>query len=331
MPRQPRLLVPGGLFHVIARGNERRKIFLDADDYSDFLDRLCVGLEKTKCRCLAWVLMPNHFHLLIESGPQGTASLMSRIMTGYVGNFNRRYRRSGHLFQNRYKSILCDRNAYLLELVRYIHLNPLRARLVPTLEALKSYPWSGHGALLGYKPRKFQAVDDILHCFGSNVRNAQKRYLEFVREGVDQGRREDLVGGGLLRSLGRRPGQWGGLGRDEKIAFDDRILGEGDFVASILKEVEKGSPEKSTLSLEEIAKRVANEIGVEVADLLKKGRRAIVSKAKALLIYVGTEYKGASCKQMGEMTGMSNQAASKAKERGELLWKTIADQCKLIN
>jgi putative transposase len=74
MPRRARLVVPGGLFHVIARGTERRKIFLDTSDYSEFLERLRIGLEKSKCRCLAWVLMPNHFHLLIQSGPQGTAA-----------------------------------------------------------------------------------------------------------------------------------------------------------------------------------------------------------------------------------------------------------------
>lgn len=141
MPRRARLVIPGGLFHVIARGNERRKIILDRSDYSEFLERLEIGLDKSKCRCLAWVLMPNHFHLLIQSGPQGTAApLMRGLMTGYVGYFNRRYHRSGHLFQNRYKSILCDRDAYLTELVRYIHLNPVRAKIVKTLEELKLFP-----------------------------------------------------------------------------------------------------------------------------------------------------------------------------------------------
>ncbi|MBK8575920.1 MAG: transposase [Elusimicrobia bacterium] len=331
MPRRARLLIPGGLFHVIARGNERRKIFLDASDYSEFLDRLEIGLEKSKCRCLAWVLMPNHFHLLIQSGPQGSAApLMRRLMTGYVGHFNRRYRRSGHLFQNRYKSILCDRDSYLTELVRYIHLNPMRAGIVKTLEELKLFPWSGHGTIMNHKPRKWQVVDEVLLCFGSNHRESQKRYEAFVREGLHQGKREDLIGGGLLRSLGRKPGQWGGLQRDDKIAYDDRILGSGHFVESVLKEAEKESLEKTTLSIHEIAEMVAGEMNVDLKDLLRKGRRDPVSKAKAVLIFLGTRLKGLSCKSMAEMTGMSIQAASMAKERGSFLLESIPVLSKLI-
>ena len=331
MPRRPRLVVPGGLFHVIARGNERRKIFLDASDYSEFLDRLEVGLDKAKCRCFAWVLMPNHFHLLIQAGPQGTAPLMRRLMTGYAGYFNRRYRRSGHLFQNRYKSILCDRDTYLLELVRYIHLNPLRAGIVKNIEELKLFPWSGHGTILGHKPRKFQSVDDVLHCFGSRVKESQRRYLAYMKEGVDQGRREDLMGGGLLRSMGKKPGQWGGVRREEKTAYDDRILGSGDFVESVLKEAEKESSVKMKMSIKEIAERIANRMEVKVSDLLAKGRREPVSRAKSILIYIGTRYKGATCKQMAELTGMSLQAASKSKERGSLLWESDPALSKLIS
>lgn len=332
MPRRARLVVPGGLFHVIARGNERRNIFLDVSDYSEFLDRLSIGLEKSKCRCLAWVLMPNHFHLLIQSGSQGTAApLMRRLMTGYVGYFNRRYRRSGHLFQNRYKSILCDRDAYLKELVRYIHLNPVRAGIVKTLKELRIYPWSGHGALMGYKPRKLQEIDDVLLCFGSNQMESRKSYLMFVNEGLSQGKREDLIGGGLLRSLGRKPGQWGGLRREDKTAYDDRILGSGDFVESILKEAEKERSVATPLSIQELAEKVAVEMKVDVKELFQKGRRSPVSAGKAVLVFLGTRLKGMSCKNMAEMTGMTIQAASKAKERGQVLLESLPALSKLIS
>jgi putative transposase len=332
MPRRARLVVPGGLFHVIARGNERRKIFLDASDYSEFLERLQIGLEKSKCRCLAWVMMPNHFHLLIQAGSQGTAApLMRRLMTGYVGYFNRRYHRSGHLFQNRYKSILCDRDSYLIELVRYIHLNPVRAGIVKTVENLNTFPWSGHGTLMDHKPRKWQEVDDVLQSFGSTRRESQKRYLAFVKEGLGQGKREDLIGGGLLRSLGRKPGQWGGLQREPKMAYDDRILGSGHFVEAVLKEAEKESLVKLNLSIEDLTEKVAKAMKVDKRDLLRKGRRLPVSEAKALLIYLGTSYKGLSCKSMAEMTGMSVQAASKAKERGRGFLESIPELSKLIS
>lgn len=331
MPRKPRLIVPGGLFHVIARGNERRKIFLDNQDYLEFIERLAIALDKSHCRCLAWALMPNHFHLLIQSGAQGTAPLMRRLMTGYVGYFNRRYRRSGHLFQNRYKSILCDQDTYLLELVRYIHLNPVRSKLVKTVEELKTYPWTGHGTLVGYKPKKFQTTEGVLRQFSSQESEAQKRYVDFVKDGVNQGRREDLMGGGFLRSLGREPGDWEGIKKDDRTAHDDRILGSGHFVESVLNEVEKGTEQPLKLSVSEIAERIAKHLGVDPADLMHKGRWEPVSQAKAILIYIGTRYRGETAKKMGNITGMSAQAASKAKGRGSSLWESDPSLRKLIS
>src|SRR3989339_1457728 len=130
MPRQPRIDIEGHLYHVIARGIERGKIFRDTMDYEDFLTRFKTAPEKTGGKCLAWCLMPNHFHLLILRGKQPLAEIMRRVMTGYAVGFNIRHKRSGHLFQNSYKSILCDEEEYLLELVAYIHLNPLRAGMV---------------------------------------------------------------------------------------------------------------------------------------------------------------------------------------------------------
>lgn len=331
MPRQPRLNVPGGLFHIIARGIERRRIFLDKSDYADFLDRLSIGLEKSKCRCYAWALMPNHFHLLIQAGSMGTTPLMRRLLTGYAGHFNRRYTRSGHLFQNRYKSILCDKDTYFLELVRYIHLNPVRAKLVSTIDQLKSYPWTGHGTLLGEKPRVSQETDEVLNLFGPPLNKAGMRYLEYMKEGAGQGHRPELVGGGLLRSMGRNPGECRGAKRKEKMAFDDRILGSGHFVEKILKAVEKENNPRFTLTVEEIAQRLSHSTGVNLENLLSKGRREEVSRAKAILIYLGTRYARKSGQSMGEMTGMSAQAASKAKDRGKLFWESDASLRKLIN
>lgn len=148
MPRQARLNLPGLFYHVMARGIERRPIFRTAKDYGDFLKRLQTGLARSACRCFAWVLMPNHIHLLILSGYRGIVSLLHPLLTGYATAFNLRYRRSGHLFQNRYKSIICEEDPYFLELVRYIGLNPARAGLVKTPEELARYPWTSHMALM---------------------------------------------------------------------------------------------------------------------------------------------------------------------------------------
>jgi REP-associated tyrosine transposase len=133
MPRQARIDAPGALHHIIARGIERKAIFRDTQDYSNFLNRLGNLLIESSTACFAWVLMPNHIHLLLKTGITSISTIMRRLLTGYAISFNRRHKRHGHLFQNRYKSFLCEEEPYLLELVRYIHLNPLRARLVSDL------------------------------------------------------------------------------------------------------------------------------------------------------------------------------------------------------
>ena len=130
MPRRSRIDAVGALHHVIARGVARRKIFFEDKDRDDFLDRLGTILKESDCACYAWALMSNHFHLLLKTGSVGLSTVMRRLLTGYAVTFNKRHHRWGHLFQNRYKSILCQEEAYLLELTRYIHLNPLRAKLV---------------------------------------------------------------------------------------------------------------------------------------------------------------------------------------------------------
>ncbi|MCK5417301.1 MAG: transposase, partial [Desulfobacterales bacterium] len=130
MPRKSRIDAPGALHHIIARGIERRKIFRSKADYGDFSKRLGQIVKETHTCCMAWALVANHFHLLLRTGQTPISTVMQRLLTGYAVSFNRRHQRRGHLFQNRFKSILCQEDAYLLELVRYIHLNPLRAKLV---------------------------------------------------------------------------------------------------------------------------------------------------------------------------------------------------------
>ena len=145
MPRQARIDAPGALHHVMCRGIERRKIFRDNQDRRDFVERLGRVLMETTTTCLAWVLMPNHFHLLLRTGCTPIAGVMRKLLTGYAVTFNRKYKRRGHLFQNRYKSILCQEEPYLLELVRYIHLNPLRSNIVATWAKLERYEFCGIG------------------------------------------------------------------------------------------------------------------------------------------------------------------------------------------
>jgi hypothetical protein len=168
---------------------------------------------------------------------------MLRLLTGHAVYFNRRYKRSGHLFQNRYKSIICEENPYLLELVRYIHLNPLRAGLVSELEVLDQFPWSGHSVLMGKLNMEGQSVDTVLGLFDRRLKTARKNYHQFIADGLSMGRRPELVGGGLRRS------QKGELGTGNVESFDDRVLGSGDFVDELFGETPLGKVQENRMSL----------------------------------------------------------------------------------
>src|SRR5512137_2271763 len=166
MPRQARLDAPGVLHHVMVRGIERRAIFRDEGDRADFVGRLAALVPATGLTVYAWALLPNHAHCLVRTGSRPLPRVMRSLLTGYAGAFNRRHHRVGHLFQNRYKSIVVEEEHYLLELVRYLHLNPLRATIVPELGMLARYPWTGHSAVLGAVPRPWQDTSTVLAQFG---------------------------------------------------------------------------------------------------------------------------------------------------------------------
>ena len=174
MPRGARLDTPGALHHVIARGIERRNIVDDDLDRENFITRFGQVADETCTAIYAWALMGNHAHVLMRSGPGGVALFMRRILTGHAISYNRRHRRHGHLFQNRYKSIICEEDAYFTELVRYIHLNPLRAGLVDSLTQLDRYPWCGHAIVLGRQNQPWQDRDYVLKWFGKTAGPAKK-------------------------------------------------------------------------------------------------------------------------------------------------------------
>ena len=235
MPRKARIDAPGALHHIIVRGIERRKIFFDDSDRDNFIERLGNIVSETGTPCFAWALIPNHFHLLLRTGLTPIATVMQKLLTGYAVSFNRRHRRHGQLFQNRYKSILCQEDAYLLELVRYIHLNPLRAKIVEGMKTLDKYPYSGHGVLMGKSKHAWQDTDYILKLFSAKSSVARRRYREFVEKGVPDGRRHDLTGGGLIRSAGGWATVKAMRRSESRMKGDERILGDGNFVETVLK------------------------------------------------------------------------------------------------
>ena len=313
MPRGPRLDIPGLLHHVIVRGIERRKVFLDDEDRGAFRKRLAGLLETTGTECLAWCLLPNHFHLLLRAHETPLATFMRRMLTGYAVTFNLRHGRAGHLFQNRYKSIVCEEEAYLLELVRYIHLNALRARLVPDMEALDGYSWTGHAVLMGKQKLDGQTVEEVLGLFGRTVREARRKYREFVAAGASQGRREELVGGGLRRSLAL-------LSKGEKPeVYDERVLGSGEFVERLRQDEGLRERLPPTLSLDELIGRAADLWGLEPRQVLRRSTARSVVDARALVCYVAVAKLGFKGTAVGAVLGLSRSGTTKAATRGQRL------------
>jgi len=324
MPRKSRIDAPGALHHIIARGIERRRIFEVDADRNNFLRRLGDILTETETACYAWALIPNHFHLLLRTSNVPISTVMKRLLTGYALWFNRRRCRYGHLFQNRYKSILCQEDVYLLELVRYIHLNPLRAKLVPDLKTLDRYSYSGHGVLMANVKKQWQDTDKVLKFFGQKAGPAKRAYRTFVKNGISQGKRTDLTGGGLVRSVGG----WAAVKalRAAKIfeKSDERILGNGDFVETVLAAANETMEKKYDLqsrgfTVDRVATRVAEVLGVKQEDVWAAGRHREIVRARSLLCYWSVRELGVTMTSLSRLLNISVQAIGKSVIRGEKL------------
>jgi REP-associated tyrosine transposase len=325
MPRQARLDVPGALHHIMVRGINKSAIFRDNQDRARFLERLGETVSAAQASVYAWVLMKNHVHILFKSGGEGVSAVMRRLSTWYAQYFNRRHKRSGHLFENRYKSILCEEETYLLALVRYIHLNPIRTRILKSLEELDRYRWSGHRAIIGKAKCPWMDIDTVLMRYGGRRENAIRAYRRFVEEGMAEGRNPVLVGGGLIRSQGGWSAVVALRRRGQEEQSDERILGSGDFVHRVLQEAEERHLRQIKLcragrSISHIIQEECERRGVSPEELQRGGRRARVSKARAAIAYRSKEELGLSgaeiARHLGVNTSSINRAIARV-ERGE--------------
>ena len=300
MGRPLRIEYPGALYHVTSRGNERRDIFLDDSDRRKFLDILEDYHDRYGILIYCYVVMDNHYHVVVET-PQGNLlKVMHGINSGYTGYFNRKYGRAGHLFQGRYKGILVERDAYLLELSRYVHLNPIRARMVDRPER---YKWSSYPGYI-WKRKEVLWVEYVwvLSQFGSNRERSKKKYREFVSKGMQE------TNNNPLRDL-----------------YGQVILGREKFVEKTKgllkgKEVSQEIAERKRLidqpKAEDILSAVASkfEMGIDIL----KGKGARNNKAKKMAIYLIKRYSGLGNQEIGELFGgIHYSAVSKSSARLE--------------
>jgi REP element-mobilizing transposase RayT len=324
MPRQARIDGAGALHHIICRGIESKEIFSDDLDRDDFVSRLETVLVQTATRCYAWALIPNHFHLLLQTGIVPVATIMRKLLTGYATKFNRRHGRHGHLFQNRYKSILCQEEPYLLELVRYIHLNPLRAGVVSSLEELRSYRYCGHSRILARKSDPWIAAEQVLARFGKNMKASRNAYEAFVANGVAFGKCIDLIGGGLLRSAGGWSAVMSARSAGIFLKSDERILGDSDFVDRILESADEEMERRMRyrhqgVNLDKLAEIVAEVLGVSSAELEAPGRQPHRVQARSLYCYWAARELGTTTTTLAKRFKLSQPAISLAVSRGESL------------
>jgi len=272
MARRPRLLAPGVLYHVIVRGNHGQKTFLNASDYQAYLERLGRYRKQLGVTVDAYCLMPNHVHLLVETGSQPLSRFMQGLQQSYTQYFNRKHRKVGHLFQGRYKAIVCQTDEYLLSLVRYIHLNPIRAKMVRKLE---EYPYSGHRNYAEGRASEILEPGRVLDMLGGRA-----GYRRFVLEGLKDGHREEYYQ-----------------------VEDQRFLGAEEFAQKLKRKVNEEETPRLKKPLSVVFRSAARAVGVEAQVLEGADRGWKVSQSRALVGYVLVRRLGYKLKDVAKCLG----------------------------
>ena len=252
MARKPRLFAPGILYHVIVRGNQRQKTFAKDGDYQVYLEKLAQYRQRYGVTIYAYCLMPNHVHLLLECSGSPLGKFMQGLQQSYTQYYNRTYHKVGHLFQGRYQAILCQKDAYLLELVRYIHLNPARSKLVASAG---KYPYSGAQAYRSGKPTVIVDPRPVLKVIGGI-----SGYRKFVQEGLREGHKEEYYE-----------------------VEDQRFLGKGEFGEGLRREYDQEERPKRKRSLSQVIAEMAKALKVRPEVLRVRGRARGASRQRTLM------------------------------------------------
>jgi len=276
MARKPRIHIPGGIYHVMIRGNAGQDIFLSNDDRCHFLLLIQEGVGRFGCRVHAFCLMDNHVHLAIQVSDMPLSKIMQNLSFRYTRWFNRRQKRIGHLFQGRYKAILVDKEAYLLELVRYIHLNPIRAGIV---DNIVSYEWSGHRTYLGMDSLACLTVDYVLGQFADHDVQSRQRYTAFINDGLESGYRPDFHQGGE----------------------DSRLLGDDRFIEDTMEYLQI-SP-TIIPDLDTIITCVCEEYDMIEEELSAKGRARLQAEARAVIGYLTNIFNSGTVSEVSRRFG----------------------------
>jgi putative transposase len=320
----PRLDFPGAFQHLMARGIDGVDVFRDRYDREDFLLRLARSSSDTESRVHAWALQPNHVHLLSESGAAGVSALMRKLLGGYARTFNRRHHRVGHLFQGRFRSLLVEEEPYFLELVRYIHLNPVRSGVVADLKDLACYPWTGHPTVLGIHNRTWQTTTTVLQHFHDDLGAARAAYLDFVSAGRGLTHEPEFEWGRLVRRTeqGVKLDDESKRGR-ERWTADERVLGSDAFLSGVALRLRLGPLESGDkveavfLQLGNLLRRTAEQQGVPIAELRNGSQRRAVVRARSVFCRVACRVLGVPVTEVGRFLAMTPRAVRYLAARAE--------------
>ncbi len=314
MPRKPRLTVPGAVHHIMARGIDGRALFEDDQDRQTFLFRLEQMLARGGYRCYAWVLMNNHYHLLPRISHVPLGGLMGWLNSKYARYHGKRHDRRGYLFQDRFKSIVTQDQGYIERLIRYIHLNPVRAGICRSLDELRRYRWCGHGALMGDFECSFLSVNEVLRRFGSTPLKARAAYERFLAEGLESGADEKLFttlrAANEERSDRLEPGRW--------------VIGDHEFVKNALaadrdRRLRTPAYLTSHWSLERLASAVEKALGLAPREMSKRGRGNNRSYARKVFCFYAVRRLEYSGRQAAAFLGVATAAVSQSLDQGERL------------
>jgi REP element-mobilizing transposase RayT len=276
MPRNTRIEFPGAFYHVMTRGNQKRNIFRSDNDREKLLQKLLEYKRRYEYTLLAYTLMPNHIHLLLETSQIPLSKIMQGILQSHTQWFNRKYKTNGHLFQGRYKAIICDKKAYLLALVRYLHINCVRAGIVKNPS---EYQWSSHRIYLGIESSDLVETELVLEQFSNNRRRAIGEYKSFIEDAIDDGDSENFYQ-----------------------VTDQRFLGDESFIERVANKIGK-TPYSAThidqnRTLHEIAGAVKKLTGLGRTDLRKRTRGKTETVARSLFIHLALKYSNCKRKTM---------------------------------
>lgn len=285
MARKPRIHIPGGLYHVMLRGNAGNVIFKEDEDYHHLCLLIQIGIERYSHRIHAFCFMTNHIHFAIQVAQVPLSKIIHNLAFRYSQWINKRNNSTGHIFQGRYKAILVDAENYLLELVRYIHLNPVRAKLVTFP---REYHWSSHNAYLGREKLTWLSTDWVLSHFGDDYRLAKGRYEEFVTEEIGQAYGKQFRVGNI----------------------DSRVLGDDDFLEKA-EEQDRRTDNKKKPQLNGIVRRVCLEYNIREGDLKGKSGNRELAYARGLISYIASELGTSSLKEVAEIFNRDPSALSK--------------------